>query len=115
MATRDDSTPPDQILDELATVQFDAIFSEDDVRAQEAEYNETWGARRRMMLITLARSRTELLNGFGATEDGADTALDLAETLQDYKKHLEAGVELAETARTRLLCIAAAVSEGTAT
>jgi hypothetical protein len=97
-------------MDEVAQRDFTALVTEAQIEESEREYNSIWGMRRRVMLISLARSRDQLLEGFGSG-DGPDTLLNMVEEINLYKDHLREGAEIADTAVSRLLCVVHAIIE----
>lgn len=96
----------EQDITELAAINFEPLLTESQVFESEAKYNETWGVKRRITMMSLARSRDQLLSGCEGNEEGAEVLLDMIEHIRDYRTHLEAAVELAEAAMARLLCVA---------
>lgn len=110
MTTKHDTTDAEGEceLQDLAAADFSPIFSQQDVEAQEASYNTTWGVSRRIMLLTLCASRDTLVERLGDLE-GVETALEMVEQINTYRDHLKSGIELAESASTRLLAVAAAI------
>jgi len=57
------------------------------VRELEGNYNETWGVSRRCAMLTLARSKTELLEGWKSANDEY-AFISLIQQLTDYREHL---------------------------
>lgn len=106
MAAKKDTTitENEHEMQELAALDFDPVFTD-----EEAKYNELWGMRRRMMLATLCRSPEFLLERLEKDSEGACVALNMADHIAEYQKHLEAGIKLAETAVARLKAVAAAI------
>lgn len=88
-----------------SALDFEAIFSEEQMRKSESEYNSTWGTKRRLMTITLTKSSNQLLEGF-KEDDSLEHIIALAEQVEEFKKHLEAGIQLAECAMARLESVA---------
>lgn len=104
-----DVTPSEKnILEDFHNVDFEAVFTDSQLTINEAEYNETWGVKRRLMGIVMARSRSELMEN--AT---AETCLDLYDQISSYCDHLKAGLEIAEAACARLLVVGSALNEQT--
>lgn len=62
MADQNHAITPDddRELLEAAAISFEPVFTKEQVAAQEAAYNTTWGVSRHLMLITLSRSREDL-------------------------------------------------------
>lgn len=89
--------------------KFKPVFTEDQVRQMEADYNESWGARRRLVMITLARTPAQLAEGFADVE--GEHFSDLLGHFDDFKAHCKAGMELAESASARLLAVAMYIVE----
>ena len=55
-------------------------------------------------MITLVRSKTELINGWKYLNDN-EAILTLIDQLIDDRKHLESGIEITNTALARLLIV----------
>lgn len=102
------STTSDDLA-ELASVDFDSLWTDAQVQAFEAQQTH-WGEKRRLALIVLARTRQQLATGFGSAS-GPDTLLELIEHASDYQKHCQAMQELASIAVARLIAAAAATLE----
>lgn len=83
--------------------KFQPVFTEDQVRQIEADYNEEWGVRRRLVMITLARTAAQLAEGFRDIEGEAFS--ELLGHFNDFKAHCKAGMELAESAEARMLAV----------
>lgn len=83
--------------------KFKPVFTEDQVRQMEADYNESWGVRRRLVMITLARTAAQLAEGFRDIEGEAFS--ELLGHFNDFKAHCKAGMELAESAEARMLAV----------
>jgi hypothetical protein len=68
---------------------------------------DQWGAMRRIVLATVARSSDELIEGFGpqVAEDDGDTIISVIDQISAYRKHLEAAAELADAAICRLILV----------
>lgn len=94
----------------LAELDFQPLMTESQVFESEAEYNETWGVKRRIMLMMLTRCRADMLDAYAkAGGGGADLYLEMIDHVREYRDHLRAGIELAETSMARLAGIAMAV------
>ena len=91
--------------------KFQPVFTEDQVRQMEANYNESWGVRRRLVMITLARSAAQLAEGF-ANIDG-EAYSELLGHFDDFKNHCKAGIELAESASARMLAVGMYIADTT--
>ncbi len=100
-------------LAELGRVTFDSVLTDEQVEEFEKAQQE-WGPKRRCALITLARTRQQLVDGFGSG-DGPDVLLEMIGHVSDYEKHCKALAELAATAVARLMAVAAATIEKGAT
>ena len=109
---KQDTTTPDDIA-EIGKITFDSVLT--DKQVQELEASQTkWGPTRRCALITLARTRQQLVDGFGSGE-GQDALLEIIGHVSDYEKHCKALAEMAATAVARLMAVAAATIEKGAT
>lgn len=108
-------TKPTQETDlaELGRITFDSVLTDEQVEEFEKAQTE-WGPKRRCALITLARTRQQLVDGFGSG-DGPDVLLEMIGHVSDYEKHCKALAELAATAVARLMAVAAATIEKGAT
>lgn len=100
-------------LAELGKLTFDSVLTDQQVEAFDAAQTE-WVQSRRCALITLARTRQQLVDGFGSG-DGPDVLLEMIGHVSDYEKHCKALAELAATAVARLMAVAAATIEKGAT
>lgn len=96
-------------IDEAAHLEFQAVLTPDQVQDYEATQHETWGPRRRMTLISLTRSKAELLAGFAQGENGADVLMDMIDEVHTWRDHLIATADLAETASARLIITCSAL------
>mgnify|MGYP001153632328 CR=1 FL=1 len=90
---------------EMKNVEFDAVFTREQIEEYESEYNTTWGVSRRTALMFLSLNKAEMIEKFGK-DDGPDVLLDSVEIIQEYKEHLEAEIKLAEAAIARMICAA---------
>ena len=88
----------------LSGENFEPVFSMEQVSDLEDNYNETWGVSRRCAMFTLTKSKTELLDGCKSANDD-EAFFSLIEKLTDYRKHLEAGIEIPDAAIARLLIV----------
>ena len=89
---------------DLAGENFEPVFTLEQVNEFERNYNESWGVSRRCAMITLVRSKKELIDGWKSLNDN-DAILLLINQLIDYRKHLEIGIEITNTALARLLIV----------
>ncbi|MCW5624172.1 MAG: hypothetical protein KIT73_05590 [Burkholderiales bacterium] len=98
----------------MAQLDFEPALTDAQVDAVEASYNASWGVRRRVMQQVLLKSKAELVEAFSKGEEGEDAAVFATEMIREYKEHLEAGIDLAESALARLtvagLCVIEKVS-----
>lgn len=97
-----------------ARPHFEAVFTGQEINDFEARLNEEWGAKRRLVMITLSRSSESLIDGFSPSiaEDGGAVIMELMDQISDYQSHLKAGVEMAEAALTRLLLVGGFLTTG---
>lgn len=93
----------DEELHHMAQHDFEAAFTQDQLNEIEAQYNETWGVKRRITLLALARSKADLVLNFGKDENGPDVLMDMIEHIYEFRDHLRNTIELTETASARLL------------
>lgn len=82
---------------------FDPVFTQEQVFQLEDEYNTTWGEKRRLVMIALARTPAQLAEGFANIEPEAFSYL--LDCFDDFKNHCKAGMELADCATARLLAV----------
>ena len=86
--------------------RFDAVFTKDRIKKIENEYDEQWRHCRLAMMAVLEKSSDDLLNSVEGNGNEARAALlELINSLSAYQKHLEAGVELANSAIARLVTV----------
>ena len=91
-----------------ANNQFEAMFTQEQVYKIEAKYNETHGVSKRLMMMTLTKSHDELfkmVTDMLEDDSKSDAYFDLIAQIDEYKKHLEAGVEIAQAALARLMLV----------
>ena len=88
------------------SIEFQPIFTDEQVEKFEADYNTTWGVKRRLMMIVLARSSFGLISD-GWTRGNGDAFVAVFEAIADYRNHLRNGIKLAHSALARLQCVAA--------
>lgn len=91
--------------------KFQPVFTEDQVRQMEADYNESWGVRRRLVMITLARTAAQLAEGLRDIDGEAYS--ELLGHFDDFKAHCKAGMELAESASARMLAVGMYIVDAT--
>jgi len=91
------------------SIEFEPVFTQEQVEKIEADYNQKWGVSRRLMMIVLARSGASLVARWTPGKGGAFVVM--FEAIADYRNHLRAGVELADSALARLRSIAAYVDK----
>jgi hypothetical protein len=98
---------PTQKSAALKRPRFKAVFTDEQVKSFEAGHNETWGVKRRLLMMTMARSSKEMLENFAplVTDNDGDAFFELYEQIKDYRDHLKAGVEMADAAMARLLWV----------
>mgnify|MGYP001603806160 CR=1 FL=1 len=92
---------------------FKPLLTKEQVFEAEAKHNETWGVNRRLTMITLSRTRDELIEGFAsiATNNG-DAFIELIEQITDYQEYLKTSIKFTECAIARLLAVGQYISEG---
>jgi len=96
-----------------ATVDFAPAMTREQVFESEAKHtNDAWRVSRRVAMLTLTRSRDELLDGYAKMGD--DVLIEMIECVDEYYLHMKAGAELAQAALARLLCVASAINEAEA-
>jgi N-acetyl-beta-hexosaminidase len=98
-------TEPIEELAQLAQQDFDAALTDEQVNEYERTQNQTWGYVRRIALVSLARSKAQLLKGFDST-DSTDALMEAMENIQQWREHLLNQAEMANAAFARLACIA---------
>jgi hypothetical protein len=81
--------------------KFSPVFTEEQVFQIEANYNESWAVKRRLMMIALARTPAQLVEEF-ARIDG-ESFSELLGHFEDFKNHCKTAIELAEIASARML------------
>lgn len=90
-------------------IAFEPAFTEEQVYKAEDEYNTTWGIKRRIMMLVLSKSgksMADMLESMLSEDETAEAYFSMIEQLNDYEKHLKAGIELAQAATARLLMVA---------
>lgn len=90
-------------LHRLAQHDFEAALTQDELNESEAQYNETWGVKRRITLLALSRSKADLVLNFGKQENGPDVLMEMIEHIYEFRDHLRNTIELTDTASARLL------------
>lgn len=94
----------------IARLTFQPELSVEQFRQSESEYNRTWGVQRRMMLLTLTRTKDELAQGFRDAADAGEFVAQMLEDLEAYKQHMRDGLNLTESAISRILIAASAAA-----
>lgn len=89
--------------------KFKPALTQEQVRQIEANYNETWGVRRRLVLFTLTRTPTQLAEGFRDAD--SETFMELVKGLDAFKEHCKDGAKLADSAHARMLAIGLYIAE----
>lgn len=89
---------------------FDAAFTHAQTTNFEADYNRTWGVKRRILMALLCSSSVELLSRISCADD-AEVLITMAEAITDYHNHLNTGLELTTAALARLQSLAIAVDQ----
>lgn len=95
-----------------AELDFQPAMTPAEVFSAEAEYNETWGVKRRIAMVTLTKSRAELTACFLSVDKGVDAMFSMIEEITELRDHLKAGASLAESAIARLLIAGQAAAKG---
>ena len=93
----------------LGKITFDSLITDQQVDEFESAQTQ-WVASRRLMLVTLARTRQQLVDGFGSG-DGPDVLLEMIGNVSDYEKHCKALAGMAASAVARLMAVASATIE----
>jgi hypothetical protein len=84
--------------------KFKPVFTAQQVRTMDANYSESWGFCRQLVMTTLTRTADQLAEGM-RDADG-DAVSQLLGQFDDFIRHCLAGIELAETASARVLAVA---------
>lgn len=92
----------------LAALDFGALLTHAHLHHYETHCAPQWASVRRAALGSLARSKSELVAGFG-TDNGIDTLFDQVEQIYQWKQHLQDHSELATTAIARLLAVGSTI------
>ncbi|MGZ8226584.1 MAG: hypothetical protein ACXWT3_08115 [Methylococcaceae bacterium] len=90
-------------------IDFDPVFTKEQVFKAEEEYNTTWGEKRRITMMTLTQSGQSLVDNLAAmlADDCAvESYFEMIRYIEDYEQHLKAGIELTMAATARLLMVA---------
>lgn len=90
--------------------RFDAVFTHAQAEELEANYNGTWGVKRRILMALLCCSSEELLSRITSNKE-AEVILTMAEAIADFHVHLTSGIELTTAALARLDLLAKAIDE----
>lgn len=96
-------------VDELHLLDFPADMTMQQLADGEVGYDELWGPKRRLALISLARSKAELVDGFSKSDNGPEVLMDMIEHVQDWMQHLQACIAIGESAHARLSVTCATV------
>jgi hypothetical protein len=78
----------DEELRDIAQHDFEAALTQDQINEIEAEYNATWGVKRRITLLALSRSKADLVLNFGKQESGPDVLMEMIEHIYEFRDHL---------------------------
>jgi len=105
--------PPmsDEDLASMAGHDFAAQITMREVQEAEAAYEERWGVKRRIALISLTRTKVELVAGFTKGDNGPELLMEMIEHVQDWAAHLRDGLDVAEAATARLTVACAAAMQ----
>ena len=106
--TQGQTAPEHDDLDDLATIDFEAEMTQEQVKEYETGQNEVWGMKRRITLISLTRTKAELVAGFSDTENGVEMLMEMIDHVHEWRDHLKASLGLAEAASSRLIVTCAA-------
>lgn len=108
-----DTTTDDEITS-MALMDFEPSLTMEQLDQIEANYNETWGVKRRITLLALTRSKAELVLNLSKSDNGIDVAMEMIDHVHAFRDHLRDGIALAEAASARLLitCSALMSTEG---
>ena len=101
----------DKQMADIAAISFEPVMTKDEVFAAEARYEKTWGLSRRIAMMTLTRTREELIDGFADDPEFDQTLMEMIDHIEHYENHLKAGAEMAGAAIARLACVMAARGE----
>lgn len=91
---------------EIQNLQFDALFTQEQIANIESEYNATWGLRRRVTLQFLSLSKSEMIEKFGTNEEATGLIFEAIEMIQEYKQHLVDMTEITDRAVMNMICAA---------
>lgn len=98
-----------ELLQTLATSDFEPALDVDQVSAMLANYEERWGPGRMIMLMSLARSKAQLMGDAGG--DRVEGLVEMLTQVRAYAQHLRFGLEMADAAALRLAAAAKAALE----
>lgn len=90
-------------------INFDPVFTKEQVLKAGEEYNATWGVKSRIMMAVLSKSGQNLvdtLTSMLAEDETGEEYFEMIRCIEDYEEHLKAGIELAQSAIARLLTVA---------
>ena len=101
----------DKQIADIAATSFEPAMTKEQVLAAEAKYEKTWGYSRRIAMMTLTRTREELIDGFADDPEFDQALMEMLDHIEHYENHLKAGAEMAGAAIARLACVMAARAE----
>lgn len=93
----------DADLANMARHSFDALLTQPEVTAYEASTANQWGTSRRIALVSLTRSKAELVAGFSQGDNGPELLMEMVEQVYAWRDHLKNHIELAGMASARLI------------
>lgn len=88
--------------------EFEPALTDDQVQEYESTQNELWGSKRRLAMIALSRSKTDLVKGFGK-DKRADSLFEAIDHINGWSDHLKGQIEMANAAVARLMIVASAI------
>ena len=87
---------------------FAPIFTKEKVGFLEEQYETTWGRNRRVMMEILSLSSDQLLDVLAKakeSEGDAEVTLAMTKAIINFRTHLYAGIELADSALARITTV----------
>jgi len=84
-------------------IPFAPFFTTEDRDQSEANYNQTWGVRRRVLMGFLSVSSDQFLDNL--RREDPEILLTMVETICEYRGHLLIATHLADTALDRLVAV----------
>ena len=108
VANTPETDSAEQEVAEMGKTDFLAVMTQKEIEEYENTQNESWGVKRRLAFITMARSKTQLVEGFGH-DGGPDSLLNLIDEISDWSTHMKGHIEMAESACARLMIVASAL------